>query len=142
MRPVLTELAAYRALEAEREALRGTHLRDLFDADEERFERFSLRLGDLLFDYSKHLVTERVRAALLALAEEVELPRWTERMFAGEAINVTEGRAVLHTALRNRGDRAVFVDGEDVMPGVRAVLAKMRRFTDALRSGAWRGFTG
>ncbi|MCB1071184.1 MAG: glucose-6-phosphate isomerase, partial [Kiritimatiellae bacterium] len=78
----------------------------------------------------------------LALAEEVELPRWTERMFAGEAINVTEGRAVLHTALRNRGDRAVFVDGEDVMPGVRAVLAKMRRFTDALRSGAWRGFTG
>ena len=138
----LTASPAWRALAAERDALRATHMRDLFAADPQRFQRFSLRLGDLLFDYSKHLVTRDTMAKLHALADAVDLRGAIDRMFGGAHINVTEDRAVLHTALRNRGDRPVVVDGQDVMPAVRGVLQKMRRFTAALSSGEHRGHTG
>ncbi|HUS63290.1 MAG TPA: glucose-6-phosphate isomerase [Kofleriaceae bacterium] len=138
----LTRSPAWRALAAERDTLRATHMRDLFAADHERFERFSLRLGDLVFDYSKHLATADTMAKLRALADAADLRGAIDRMFGGAHINVTEDRAVLHTALRNRSDRPVLVDGQDVMPAVRAVLQKMRRFTAALSSGEHRGHTG
>jgi glucose-6-phosphate isomerase len=138
----LTSLSAWKALEEHRSTIEGLHLRDLFDADPGRFDRFSLRVDDLLLDFSKNRITDGTLLLLLELAEECDLRGWIERMFTGGKINITEDRAVLHTALRNRSDAPVFVDGRDVMPDVRRVLAQMREFSDALRSGAWKGFTG
>ena len=117
-------------------------MRDLFAQDPKRFERFSLRVGDLLVDYSKNRVTDETMKLLFALAEQAQVAGWRDKMFAGEKINVTEGRSVLHVALRNRTNRPILVDGKDVMPEVNEVLAKMRAFTDSVRSGAWKGFTG
>ncbi len=136
------ESAAWRALAAHRQEMAEVHLRDLFEEDGGRFERLSRRLGDLLIDFSKHRITDETLGLLWQLAREVDLESWFERMFAGERINLTEDRAVLHVALRNRPDRPIVVDGEDVMPAVVEVRARMRRFTDAVRSGQWRGFTG
>jgi len=96
----------------------------------------------LIVDYSKHRITPETMSLLFALARESEVTSWRDRMFAGEKINVTEGRAVLHTALRNRSGRPVMVDGKDVMPGVRSGLAHMRAFSDAVRSGTWGGSVG
>ncbi len=138
----LTRYPVYPRLAAHRAALEGVHLRTLFAADPERFERFSLEVDDLLLDYSKNRITAETVALLTRLAEEAGVPRAIERMFAGEAINRTEGRAALHVALRNRSNRPIRVDGEDVMPAVNAVLARMRRFTDAVGDGRWRGHTG
>ena len=137
-----TDTAAHRALEAHRAEMSRVQMRTLFEEDPDRFDRFSLRLDDLLFDYSKHRITPRTMELLLQLAEERELEKWRDRMFTGGKINSTEDRAVLHVALRNRSDRPILVDGEDVMPGVRSVLAGMRRFTDSVRSGKWLGSTG
>ncbi len=137
-----TELPAWYALEQHRDELEDVHLRDLFEGDPGRFARFSLRLDDLLFDYSKHRITDETLAHLLALAEQAELPGWIERMFRGDKINVTEDRAVLHVALRNRSGRPIEVDGEDVMPAVDAVLAQMRDLCERVRGGAWTGHTG
>jgi len=107
--------------------MEGTHLRTLFEADPQRFDKFTLRLDDLLFDFSKHLVTEETLALLVELAVQVEVPQFIERMFRGERINLSERRPVLHVALRNRSNRPIEVDGEDVMPLVNQVLDKMRR---------------
>jgi len=139
---VPTETPAWRALSAHRQAMEGTHLRALFEADPQRFDKFTLRLDDLLFDFSKHLVTEETLALLVELAAQAEVPQFIERMFRGERINLTERRPVLHVALRNRSNRPIEVDGEDVMPLVNQVLDKMRRFTEDVRSGAWKGYTG
>jgi len=117
-------------------------MRDLFADDPQRFDKFSLHFGDTLVDYSKNILTEETRDLLLDLARERDVKGWTERMFAGEKINNTEGRAVLHTALRNRSNRPVMVDGHDVMPDVNRVLAQMRSFTESVRSGEWLGSTG
>ncbi len=136
------ETAAWRALAAHRDELRGRELRALFSEDPERAERMRLVLDDLYVDYSKNRIVDRTLALLLELAEERDVAGWTARMFAGEPINVTEGRAVLHVALRNRSERPMCVDGADVMPLVRAVLTKMRAFSERLRSGAHVGFTG
>jgi glucose-6-phosphate isomerase len=137
-----TENAAWKALATHRRAMAEVHLRDLFEGDTDRYERLSRRLDDLLFDFSKHRVTDETLELLWQLAREVDLDSWFERMFSGERINLTEDRAVLHVALRNRSERPIIEDGEDVMPAVRGVLARMRRFTDSVRSGEWRGFTG
>jgi len=139
---VPTETPAWRALSAHRQAMEGTHLRALFEADPQRFDKFTLRLDDLLFDFSKHLVTEETLALLVELAAQAEVPQFIERMFRGERINLTERRPVLHVALRNRSNRPIEVGGEDVMPLVNQVLDKMRRFTEDVRSGAWKGYTG
>ena len=139
---LLTQLPAWQALAAHQRLLAGTHVRDLFAADPERFDKFSLRLDDILFDFSKNRITGETVALLLALIEATGVPALREEMFAGEKINVTEGRAVLHTALRDMGDRPVLVAGEDVMPAVRAVQAQMRRFSEAVRDGSWTGFSG
>jgi glucose-6-phosphate isomerase len=138
----LTRSAAWRALEGHADAMAGVHLRDLFASDRDRFARFSLRLDDLLLDYAKNRVTEETMRLLLALARQAELELWRTRMFSADQINTTEHRAVLHIALRNRSNRPILVDGRDVMPEVRAVLAKMRDFSERVRGGAWRGHTG
>src|SRR5262249_45054798 len=118
------------------------HMRQLFEADPGRFDKFSLRLDDLLFDYSKNRITERTKSLLVDLANEANLGSFIEAMFRGDLINVTEGRAVLHVALRNRDNIPIIVDGEDVMPKVNAVLAQMKELSTAVRNGAWKGFTG
>ena len=138
----LTRSAAWRALERHAAAMAGVHLRDLFASDGNRFARFSLCLDDLLLDYAKNRVTEETMRLLLDLAHQAQLEAWRTRMFSGDKINTTEHRAVLHVALRNRSDRPILVDSRDVMPEVNAVLAKMRDFSERVRSGAWRGHTG
>jgi glucose-6-phosphate isomerase len=118
------------------------HLRDLFAADPQRFERYSLRLDDILFDYSKNRITDTTLGHLFDLARQAGLAEKIEAMFQGEKINLTENRAVLHVALRNRSNRPILVDGVDVMPDVNRVLHKMRHFSEAVRSQEWRGYTG
>ncbi|WP_099364976.1 glucose-6-phosphate isomerase [Sphingobacterium sp. 1.A.4] len=117
-------------------------LKELFAEDPQRFHKFSIRLGDILFDYSKNRIDEQTMALLMQLARECQLKDAIEAMFNGEKINETEGREVLHTALRNQSDRPILVDGKDVMPQVREVLARMKDFTDRVISGVWKGFTG
>ncbi len=119
-----------------------TTIKQHFEADPARFERFSLQFEDILLDYSKNRVSEETLQLLLELARECGLPAAIEQMFNGAAINVTENRAVLHTALRNRSERPVLVGGEDVMPEVRAVLAQMKSFSEQVINGQWKGYTG
>ena len=134
---------AWQALDAHVETLRDTHLRDLFAGDPQRFERFSVEADGLLFDYSKQRVTEQTMSLLAALADAADVRGWTRRMYAGEAINASENRAALHIALRHREESLLMhASGENVMPKVRATQAQMRRFCDAVRSGAHRGFSG
>ncbi len=138
----LVESPAWQALVEHQREIAQLHMRNLFAADPARFERFSLRFGDILFDYSKNRITERTMALLMDLARQSELGQRIEAMFNGDKINTTERRAVLHTALRNRSNTAVYVDGQDVMPEVNRVLDKMREFSSAVRSGEWKGYTG
>jgi glucose-6-phosphate isomerase len=138
----ITQSSAWQALEHHHQATAGVHMRDLFAHDPQRAERFSLRLGDMLLDYSKNRVVPETMDLLVALAREANLEGWRQRMFAGETINTTEGRAVLHVALRNDPDQPIYVNGEDVMPDVTRVLDQMAEFTEAVRSGEWRGATG
>ncbi len=138
----LTATSAWKTLADHAEVMKHRHMRDLFTEDAGRFERFSATVNDILVDYSKNFIVEETMHNLLDLAQEAEVEAWRGRMFGGERINFTENRAVLHVALRNRSERAIKVDGQDVMPDVRAVLAKMRAFCDAVRGGSWLGFTG
>lgn len=142
MTKALTHSAIWEALQAHYEEMKDVHLRDLFQSDPKRFDTFSIRFEDVLLDYSKNRINSRTMSLLRELAEESRLHEWIERMFEGDAINVTEGRAVLHTALRNRSKRPVWVNGRDVMPEVQAVLEQMRVFSEAVRSGQWKGYTG
>jgi glucose-6-phosphate isomerase len=138
-----TQTDAWKALTAHFESAQDMELKDLFAEDSQRFSNFSATFGDdILVDYSKNLINQETMKHLFALAEQTELKSAIEAMFAGEAINKTEGRAVLHTALRNRSEKPVMVDGEDVMPAVNAVLAKMELFTHRIVSGDWKGYTG
>jgi glucose-6-phosphate isomerase len=148
------QLPAWQALQKHQREMAEVHMRDLFARDPQRFEKFSLRLsdgasgepdypsGEILFDYSKNHVTQETMRLLFDLARQANLQSKIEAMFTGQKYNNTENRAVLHVALRNRSNRPILVDGEDVMPEVNAVLAKMRSFTEAVRSGAWKGYTG
>ncbi len=138
----LSESPAFRALGDHHRAHAGAHLRDFFAADRARFQSFTVALGDLLFDYSKHRVTRETMSLLVALAEERGVTTLRDAMFAGKRINVTENRAVLHVALRDRSGRPILVDGKDVMPDVRRVLAQMRTFSEKVRSGEHKGHTG
>lgn len=117
-------------------------MRELFARDPGRFDRMSVEACGLFVDYSKHRTTDETLALLLGLARQAGVETWRDRMFAGDKLNGTEGRAVLHTALRNRSGRPVLVDGQDVMPAIHGVLAKMRAFTERLHGGAWTGHTG
>jgi len=138
----LTESAAWQALEAHYNDMKDVHMRDLFSQDNKRFDQFSITFNDMLFDYSKNIMTDETKKKLIALAKERGLEDMRDRMFSGERINNTENRAVLHTALRNRSNRPVMFDGEDVMPKINHVLQRMRDFTESVRSGEWKGCTG
>jgi len=139
----LTSSPAWKALTEHKTAMEKVHMRDLFAKDPERFTKMSREACGIFVDYSKHRVTDETAKLLLALATQQDVEGWREKMFSGsKELNGTEGRAVLHVALRNRSNRPIHVDGEDVMPAVNAVLAKMRAFTDRVRNGEWLGHTG
>jgi len=138
----LTQTASWKALTAHAEDMKKIHMRDLFAQDPERFNKYSLKLNDILVDYSKNLMTEETKSKLMDLARERDLPACIERLFAAKKINHTENRLVLHTALRNRSNRPMVVDGEDVMPDINRVLDRMRKIVDTVRSGEWLGSTG
>jgi glucose-6-phosphate isomerase len=138
---VLSETIAWEALEQHHKAMAHVHMRDLFAQDPERFNTFSLRFQDLLLDYSKNRITAETMQLLRDLARQADLTGWIAKMFDGEKINLTEDRAVLHIALRNRSNRPIMVDGQDVMPEVNAVLEHLRTFSQAVRSGEWTGYT-
>lgn len=137
-----THTSAWKSLAAHHEQMESVHMKELFSAQPDRFEKMSVRFEELLLDYSKNILTEETMTLLRQLANETGLPAAIKAMFSGESINVTEGRAVLHTALRNRSNSPVLVDGKDVMPDVNAVLDKMEAFTTRLHSGEWTGYTG
>jgi len=138
----LTRSATWQALRAHHKVMARASMRDLFRDDARRFQHFSLQAGDILLDFSKNLITAETLKLLLKLAQEAGLKGAIAAMFGGEKINFTENRAVLHVALRNRSERPILVDGHDVMPDVRAVLAHMRTFSEQVRSGRWKGHTG
>ena len=138
----LTRLPAWKSLQQHVKTMENIHLRDLFASDPDRCRRFSFCLGDTLFDFSKHRMTDLTLQHLVELAHQCNLKTKITAMFQGEAINTTENRAVLHTALRNRSNQPVLVDGKNVMPEVNAVLEQMRSFSERVREGQWRGATG
>ena len=138
----LPQTAEWQALKKHYETIKDSQMRDMFAKDPERFNKFSLKLENMLLDYSKNRINEETMKLLVDLAKASGIEEAREKMFTGEKINWTEGRAVLHTALRNRSNKPVMVDGKDVMPDVNAVLAKMKAFCAKVRSGEWKGFTG
>lgn len=138
----LTQSKIWKELQEQYEEIKSLEMREMFVNDPKRFEKFSLKFNDILLDYSKNRINDQTLRLLIQLAENAGLKQWTEKMFNGEKINVTEDRAVLHTALRNRSTRPVYVDGKDIMPGVRSVLNHMREFSESVRNGAWKGYSG
>src|SRR5512147_2229768 len=138
--PPLTQDPAWKALQAHGKGLAGLHLRELFARDPGRGQRLVAEGAGLFLDYSKQRVTEETVRLLVALAEARGLPARREAMFTGEKINATEGRAVLHVALRAPRSAKILVDGKDVVPEVHAVLDRMSDFAGRVRSGAWKGF--
>ncbi len=137
-----TTTKAWQALEEYYAEFEGTHMKDLFAKDANRFEKYSLKFEEILVDYSKNRVDDKVKELLLQLAEECGLKQAIESEFTGEKINVTEDRAVLHVALRNRSNTPIMVDGKDVMPDVNAVLDQMKAFSEKVISGEWKGYSG
>jgi len=138
----LTSSAAWTNLETHYAVMKPIAMRDLFAQDPDRFKKFSLELDGLFFDFSKNRITEETLTLLHALAAERDVLGWAKKMFDGVKINITENRAVLHIALRNRSNRPIYVDGKDVMPEINAVLAHMEEFSNKVRSGEWKGYTG
>lgn len=138
----LTDYSEWKVLQNHFATIKDTHLRQLFDEDPKRGETFSLQTKHIYFDYSKNRITEETLKLLLQLATAVDLSTKIAEMFSGEKINTTENRAVLHTALRNRSNTPIFVDGKDVMIEINTVLEHMRSFSNKIRSGAWKGYTG
>ncbi|HZW87239.1 MAG TPA: glucose-6-phosphate isomerase [Gallionella sp.] len=138
----LLQSAAWQALVAHHNIIKPVQMRQMFQDDPERCDKFSLQLGSLWFDYSKNRINQETIKLLIALAKQNGLATAIQRMFDGEKINVTEQRAALHTALRNRSERPVYVDGKNVMPDVQRVLGSMRSFSDAVRQGRYVGYTG
>jgi glucose-6-phosphate isomerase len=126
----------------QKEEMQRVHMKTLFENDAERFNKFSIRFNDILFDYSKNIITQKTMQLLLLLAEECNVKGAIEAMFSGDIINETEHRSVLHTALRNFSDKPVGSEGVDVMPEVRKVQAQMKQFCEWIHSGSWKGYTG
>ncbi len=137
-----TQTQAYEYLSNHLVDMADMHMKELFVNDSERFQKFSLLFNDIFLDYSKNRINEKTMALLMQLAKECDLENAINSMFNGEKINETENRAVLHTALRNRSNTKVLFEGKDVMPDVNAVLAKMKKFSEAIISGSWKGYTG
>ena len=138
----LSHLPSSEKLVALQKQMAGTHLRDLFNEDKQRFDKYSMEAAGLLLDYSKNMINDDVLASLTKMAEEAKLPEAIKAMFSGEKINNTEGRAVLHTALRYFGKDPIMVDGEDVMPMIRDTHKRMKEITLQVHNGEWKGHTG
>ena len=138
----LTQYPVWQKLCQHQQLIAPLHMRNLFAEDKHRFDKYSLQFSDLLLDYSKHRINDETLPLLIQMAREANIEHWRDRMFNGEKINITENRAVLHTALRNRTSLPVMVDGKDVMPEVNGVLAHMRDFSEKVRGGEWLGYTG
>lgn len=139
---MVNKTKAWKKLAEHYKHIKNVEMRDLFDADDNRAAKFTLKLDNLIFDYSKNRITERTIKHLLRLAQDTGVPEKIQAMFRGDKINFTENRAVLHTALRNRINTPVLVDGKNVMPEINAVLAKMKKFSEAVRLGKFTGHTG
>ncbi len=137
-----TTTKSWQQLQQHAEEMKKVHMRALFAEDKERFSTFSIKFEDILFDYSKNIITEDTKNILLQLAADCKVPEAIKAMFNAEKINVTENRAVLHTALRNSSGKPVLLDGRDVMPEVDAVLNKMDHICRQIHSGEWKGYTG
>ncbi len=137
-----TTTPSWQALQQHKLLFENVQMKDLFFNDPERFNRFSIQMEDLLFDYSKNIITENTVEILLELAKDCKLDEAIEAMFTGEIINETENRAVLHTALRNFSNKPVLTDGVDVMPAIKNVQEQMKRFCVAVHTGEWKGYTG
>ncbi|MBS3670454.1 glucose-6-phosphate isomerase [Vreelandella boliviensis] len=138
----LTRSVTWQALDRLRDKTANDRIRDYFTSDPQRFEKMSLRVGGLFLDYSKHHVSDEVLTKLIELADHSALVQRRAQMFSGDIINVTENRPVLHTALRHLGDEPVYVDGEDVMPEITRTREQIKLFSEAVRSGEWKGYSG
>jgi len=136
-----TQTDAWEKLAAHYQEMKNVHMKELFKADPGRFDQFSRTFGAMLIDYSKNIISQKTIDLLVELARETEVQDAIRQMFAGEKINETEGRSVLHVALRNRSNAPIKVDGKDVMPDVNAVLDKMKSFSEKIISGEWKGYT-
>ncbi len=137
-----TETVAWKKLEAYYLEFKDKHIKELFEKDKDRFQKYSLKFDDILVDFSKNRIDDTLRNLLIELASECGLKEAISSMFSGQKINVTENRAVLHVALRNRSNTPILVDEEDVMPEVNAVLEQMKEFSEKIISGEWKGYTG
>jgi glucose-6-phosphate isomerase len=137
-----TNTTAWNSLQEHFSEMKSVHIRELFKADPDRFSKYSISNRDIVFDYSKNIISEKTIQLLLQLANECKLKDGIDAMFNGEKINETESRAVLHTALRNLSPEPVFAEGKDVMPEVRKVLKQMKNFCNRVHDGRWRGYTG
>jgi glucose-6-phosphate isomerase len=138
-----SETKAWKALQTHYDSTgKNVVMSELFKADPSRFQTFSVQFQDILLDYSKNKITPETMSLLFALMREQGVEAYREKMFSGEKINFTEGRSVLHVALRNRSNTPIVVDGKDVMPDVNRVLDQMKSTSEAIRSGAWKGYTG
>lgn len=135
-------LPSWQALNVHADDMKNQHMNELFAKDNQRFNKFSLNLPNMLLDYSKNIVTEQTMDKLVALARECDIEAWREKMFSGERINSTEERAVLHTALRNQSKTPLFLDGINITESVESALAKMKGFTEKVRQGHWKGYSG
>ncbi|PKH85450.1 glucose-6-phosphate isomerase [Colwellia sp. Bg11-28] len=136
------ELPSWKLLAEHAKEMKGLHMSALFDEHENRFAEFSIKLAPFLLDYSKNLITTDTMQLLFSLAKDCEVELWRKKMFSGEAINRTEGRAVLHTALRNKTQRTIYVNGEEISKAVQDSLIKMESFSNKVREGHWRGYSG
>ncbi len=137
-----TSLPSWKKLSAHAEVMKQEHMVNLFANDSERFSKFSINTPQFLFDYSKNIMSAETHALLLDLAKECNVEEWRTKMFAGDRINKTEDRAVLHTALRNRSTTPILVDGENVNEDIQAALNHVKAFSDKVRYGEWLGYTG
>ncbi|MBE9563446.1 MAG: glucose-6-phosphate isomerase, partial [Proteobacteria bacterium] len=142
MNNLISHSHIWATLKKHQKYLAPVQMQDLFALDENRYKNFSIEACDLLLDYSKNRLTKDTLNLLQQLAIKVELENWTKKLFSGELVNNTEHRAALHIALRNRSNTPIIVNGKDVMPDINTVLAKMRKFSNAVRDGEWLGYTG
>lgn len=138
----LVQTSAWQRLTEHHNEMQSVHMMDLFAQDPERFDNYSLQFEEMILDFSKNIINDKTLDHLVYLAKQQNIESFRDAMFRGDRINNTEGRAVLHTALRNRSGHPVIVDGNDVMPKILRELDKMRVFTNKVRTGEWQGYTG
>ncbi|MBA6262667.1 glucose-6-phosphate isomerase [Colwellia sp. Bg11-12] len=135
-------LNSWQQLTKHAQLMKNQHMKDLFAKDSQRFSKFSIKLPSILLDYSKNAITEETITLLTDLAKECEVEKWREKMFSGERINKTEDRAVLHTALRDRSKKPLWVDGKNISEDIENTLEQVKKFSDDIRQGLWRGYSG